>query len=87
MQTKMLESNLVCKMVERDGVEALYANPLLAGSTGNHGQSIAYAGRLFNIPVKIVVPEEANESKVQEKLHFKNYLVLEKKDCFFLLLI
>jgi threonine dehydratase len=37
---------------------------LIAASTGNHGQSIAYAGRTFDVPVTIVVPKEANPSKV-----------------------
>lgn len=37
---------------------------LIAASTGNHGQSIAYAGRTFDVPATIVVPEEANPSKV-----------------------
>lgn len=37
---------------------------LISASTGNHGQSIAYAGRLFAIPVRIVVPEGANPGKV-----------------------
>ncbi|MFT4964363.1 MAG: threonine dehydratase [Halobacteriales archaeon] len=37
---------------------------LIAASTGNHGQSVAYAGRTFDIPVTIVVPNEANPSKV-----------------------
>lgn len=42
-----------------------FHNPgLIAASTGNHGQSIAYAGRTFDVPVTIVVPEEANPSKV-----------------------
>lgn len=38
---------------------------LIAASTGNHGQSIAYAGREFDVPVTIVVPEGANPSKVR----------------------
>lgn len=38
---------------------------LTAASTGNHGQSIAYAGRLFSVPVTIFAPEEANPTKVQ----------------------
>ncbi len=33
-------------------------------STGNHGQSIAYAGREFGVPVRIFVPEGANPGKV-----------------------
>jgi threonine dehydratase len=37
---------------------------LIAASTGNHGQSVAFAGRTFDIPVTIVVPEDANPSKV-----------------------
>jgi threonine dehydratase len=37
---------------------------VIAASTGNHGQSIAYAGRQFDIPVTIVVPEDANQDKV-----------------------
>jgi threonine dehydratase len=39
---------------------------LVTASTGNHGQSIAYAGRLFNKRVIIYAPREnVNESKVQ----------------------
>ena len=37
---------------------------LISASTGNHGQSIAYAGRLFGVQVRIVVPERANPGKV-----------------------
>jgi len=37
---------------------------LISASTGNHGQSIAYAGRLFGAPVRIVVPDGANPGKV-----------------------
>ncbi|MBI5958863.1 MAG: threonine/serine dehydratase [Chloroflexi bacterium] len=37
---------------------------LITASTGNHGQSIAYAGRLFGVSVRIVVPEGANPGKV-----------------------
>lgn len=37
---------------------------LIAASTGNHGQSVAYAGRTFDVPVTIVVPEDANPKKV-----------------------
>ncbi len=38
---------------------------LIAASTGNHGQSLAYAGRLFGVPVTICVPENANPVKVE----------------------
>jgi len=37
---------------------------VITASTGNHGQSIAYAARLFDVPATIVVPEGANEVKV-----------------------
>jgi len=37
---------------------------LIAASTGNHGQSIAYAARLFGVMARIVVPEGANPGKV-----------------------
>ena len=38
---------------------------LIAASTGNHGQSVAYAGREFDVPVVIAVPEDANPAKVE----------------------
>jgi threonine dehydratase len=37
---------------------------VIAASTGNHGQSVAYAGRLFGVTVRIGVPEGANPEKV-----------------------
>src|SRR5690606_5407155 len=37
---------------------------LISASTGNHGQSIAYAGQLFGVRVVIVVPQGANPGKV-----------------------
>lgn len=40
--------------------EAERARGLISASTGNHGQSIAYAGRLFGAAVRIVVPDGAN---------------------------
>ncbi|MCP4006155.1 MAG: threonine/serine dehydratase [bacterium] len=39
-------------------------NGLYTASTGNHGQSIAYAGRLLGIPVTVAVPLGANPTKV-----------------------
>src|SRR6185295_12925087 len=39
---------------------------LISASTGNHGQSIAYAGRIFGAKVIIYAPEQnVNESKMQ----------------------
>jgi threonine dehydratase len=37
---------------------------VIAASTGNHGQSVAYAARLFGVVARIVVPERANPGKV-----------------------
>jgi threonine dehydratase len=37
---------------------------VIAASTGNHGQSIAYAARLFEVRATICVPEDANPVKV-----------------------
>ena len=37
---------------------------LIAASTGNHGQSIAYAARLFGVPAIVCVPADANPAKV-----------------------
>ena len=37
---------------------------LISASTGNHGQSIAYAARLFGVRAVICVPEGANPVKV-----------------------
>lgn len=55
----------------RGGVNLCAAMPeperrpgIVAASTGNHGQSIAFAARLFGIPATIYVPEGANPDKV-----------------------
>jgi threonine dehydratase len=40
------------------------ARGVISASTGNHGQSIAYAARLFGVRATIVVPENANPLKV-----------------------
>jgi threonine dehydratase len=41
------------------------ARGIVAASTGNHGQSLAWAARHFGIPVIIAVPEGANPGKVE----------------------
>lgn len=40
------------------------ARSVIAASTGNHGQSVAYAAHLFGVGARIVVPENANPGKV-----------------------
>jgi threonine dehydratase len=37
---------------------------VIGASTGNHGQSLAYAGGVFEVPVTIVVPRNANPLKL-----------------------
>jgi threonine dehydratase len=37
---------------------------VISASTGNHGQSVAYAARLFGVNALIAVPEGANKDKV-----------------------
>jgi threonine dehydratase len=51
--------NLVSQLSEDEK-----ARGVISASTGNHGQSIAYAAHLFNVPATIVVPESANPVKV-----------------------
>lgn len=38
---------------------------VIGASTGNHGQSIAFAARLFGVPAVVCVPEAANPVKVE----------------------
>ncbi len=37
---------------------------VITASTGNHGQSVAYASRIFGVEARVVVPEGANPGKV-----------------------
>lgn len=45
-------------------IDEIRERGLVAASTGNHGQSVAYAARLFGVAAQIFVPEEANATKV-----------------------
>jgi len=51
--------NLVSQLDDKER-----AKGVIAASTGNHGQSVAYAAHLFGIKARIVVPEAANPGKV-----------------------
>jgi threonine dehydratase len=51
--------NLVSQLSPRERERGV-----IAASTGNHGQSVAYAARLFGVKAIIVVPENANPGKV-----------------------
>src|SRR5262244_1996536 len=37
---------------------------VIAASTGNHGQSVAYAAKAFGVAARVLVPENANPVKV-----------------------
>jgi threonine dehydratase len=52
--------NLVSQLSESERISGV-----VTASTGNHGQSIAYAARLFGVRAVIIVPEKANPVKVE----------------------
>jgi threonine dehydratase len=52
----------------------------LTASTGNHGQSIAYAARLFGYPAVIYAPEDCNPYKAESMRRLGAELVLVGKD-------
>lgn len=45
--------------------DATRARGVIAASTGNHGQSVAFAARLFGVRAMICAPEQANPVKVE----------------------
>jgi threonine dehydratase len=63
--------NLVSQLSEEEK-----ARGVISASTGNHGQSVAYAARLFGVKARIVAPEGANPSKVAAMLGFGAEVIL-----------
>lgn len=55
--------NLVAHLTQEERQAGLFT-----ASTGNHGQSIAFAGRAFGVKTRIAVPEGANPGKVAAML-------------------
>jgi threonine dehydratase len=53
---------------------------VISASTGNHGQSIAYAARLFGVRATICVPQNANPVKVASMRGLGAELVLHGRD-------
>ena len=51
--------NLISQLADQER-----ACGVIAASTGNHGQSVSYAAKLFGVKARIVVPEAANPGKV-----------------------
>jgi threonine dehydratase len=67
--------NLVSQL---DAVE--WERGIVGASTGNHGQSLAFAGRVFGVPVTICVPEQANPVKVASMRGLGAELVFHGRD-------
>src|SRR5438874_11739042 len=57
------------------------ARGVISASTGNHGQSIAFAARLFGVSAIICAPENANPVKVEAMRDLGAEVVLVGKDC------
>jgi threonine dehydratase len=53
---------------------------VIAASTGNHGQSIAYAARLFGVRAIICVPEDANPVKMEAMRDLGAELIVHGRD-------
>ncbi|MBI1730551.1 threonine/serine dehydratase [Candidatus Acetothermia bacterium] len=53
---------------------------IISASTGNHGQSIAYAAKLFGVKAKIAAPEGANPIKVASMRAMGTEVILHGKD-------
>ena len=60
--------------------EAERQRGVITASTGNHGQSIAYAARLFEVEARVVVPEGANPGKVEAIQHFGAEVIFHGRD-------
>ncbi len=53
---------------------------VIAASTGNHGQSVAYAAKLFGVPAIIGVPEGANPTKVESMRNLGAEVIAHGRD-------
>jgi threonine dehydratase len=53
---------------------------LITASTGNHGQSVAYAARIYGVNARICVPEAANPVKLEAMRALGAELVVHGKD-------
>lgn len=56
------------------------ARGVIAASTGNHGQSVAYAAQLFGVEAVVVVPEGANPLKVAAMRSYGAEVVFHGQD-------
>ncbi len=67
--------NLVSQLSEEERERGV-----ITASTGNHGQSIAFAARLFGVAATICVPEDANPVKVASMRGLGAELVFHGRD-------
>jgi threonine dehydratase len=56
------------------------ARGVITASTGNHGQSIAYAARTFGTRAVILMPEQANPDKVEAMAHLGAEIIFHGRD-------
>ncbi|MFN8007828.1 MAG: threonine/serine dehydratase [Terriglobia bacterium] len=53
---------------------------VIAASTGNHGQSVAYAAKIFGVKATICVPQAANPAKVESMKDLGAEIIAEGRD-------
>jgi threonine dehydratase len=66
--------------VDRLRRERPHVKGIVSATRGNHGQSLAYAGRAYQLPVVIVVPERNSIEKNAAMKAFGAELVIEGRD-------
>ena len=66
--------------VDRLRRERPHVNGIVSATRGNHGQSLAYAGRAYQLPVVIVVPERNSTEKNAAMRAFGADVVVEGRD-------
>jgi threonine dehydratase len=67
--------NLISQLTDEER-----ARGVVTASTGNHGQSVAYAANLFGVRAIICVPEQANPVKVESMQALGAEIVFHGKD-------
>jgi len=67
--------NLVARLADEERERGL-----IAASTGNHGQSIAFAARRFGVTARICIPEHSNPVKVAAMKDLGAELIVEGAD-------
>ncbi len=67
--------NLVAHLTDEER-----ARGVITASTGNHGQSIAYAARTFDVKAIVVAPEGANPDKVAAMRRLGAEVILQGRD-------